>query len=200
MIARVAVLAALAVLIAGCDSDDDSTGSAGDVPITAPGLAYVAADHVGRPDVAGVDELDWFDAFADDAVAVDLRYHPTKNYPGDSVTVTLGTLRVPDLLDCDATVGMYTQGCAETPDGTLRWNLDDPEEDPGGVFVLVPKSDGQTVLVTFNGPRIHRDPRKVDLPVSVDTVFEIANDPRLDVTTSEHVENNGIELPYQAAG
>lgn len=200
MITRVVLVGALAVLGAGCDDDPASSGAAGDVPITASGLAYVAADHVGRPDTADVDDLDWFDAFADDAVAVDLRYHPTRYDPGDSVTVTLGRLRVPELLDCDATVGQYTQGCEETPDGTLRWNLYDPEEDPGGVFVLVPKSAGQTVLVTYHGPHLKKDPRTLDLPVPVDTVFDIANDPRIDVTTSERVEDNGIDLPYPDAG
>lgn len=191
MIARVVApvlgLGALALATTGCDDDPSITPGA---------LAYVAADHAGTPDTAGTEPFDWFDAFDDDAVAVELRYHPTTNDPGDGLTVTLGRLDVPELTDCDATVGLYTQACEETDGGTLRWNLDDPEEDPGGVFVLVPKSDGQTVMVTFNGPRLHRDPRTVDLPVSVETLFDIAHDPRIDVTTTQDVVDRGAELPY----
>ena len=184
---HVLLMTGLALAATGCDDDP---------PITAGALAYVAADHAGVPDSAGTEPFDWFDAFDDDAVAVDLRYHPSANDPGDGLTVTLGALDVPELTDCDATVGLYTQACEETPEGTLRWNLDDPEEDPGGVFVLVPKSDGRTVMVTFNGPHLHRDPRTVDLPVSVDTVFAIANDPRIDVTTSQEVVDRGADLAY----
>ena len=191
MIARVVApvlgLGALALATTGCDHG---------VPITPGALAYIAADHAGTPDNASTDGFDWFEAFDDEALTADLHYRPTRYDPGDGLTVTLGELDVPELTDCDATVGLYTQACEETEDGTLRWNLNDPGEDPGGVFVLVPKSDGRTVMVTFNGPKLRRDPRTVDLPVSVDTLFAIAHDPRLDVTTTQDVVDRGADLPY----
>lgn len=195
---RVSIVATAVLLtLTGCDGDDATpTGSAGDVPVTAGALAYVAAGYTGTPDIANVAPFDWFEAFGGDAVAVDLRYHQTKYDFGDSVAVTVGTLKVAELLDCDASVGLYTQACEETPDGTLRWNLYDPEEDPGAVFVLVPKSDGRTVLVSSSGPHLTADPRTVDLPVTVDTLFDIAHDPRIDVTTSQEVVDRGAALPY----
>lgn len=188
---RLVLVGALSLAVTGCDDD---------VSMTAAGLAYVAADRAGTPDNASTDLVDWFEAFDDDALTVGLHYHPTRYDPGDGLTVTLGELEVPELTDCDATVGLYTLGCDETEDGTLRWNLNDPGEDPGGVFVLVPKSDGQTVMVTFNGPKLRHDPRTVDLPVSVDTLFAIAHDPRLDVTTTQDVVDRGDELSYLEAG
>ena len=185
-----AVLVAAVSVAALASCDDDG------VPVTPQALAYVAAEYTGTPDTATNDLVGWFDAFEDGAVAVDLRYDQSEDGFGDSVTVTVGTLATPELLDCDATVGLYTLGCAETPDGTLRWNLDDPEEDPGGVFVLVPRSEDQTVLVTYSGPRITADPRTLDLPVTVETVFEIANDDRIDATTSQEFVDRSADLPY----
>ncbi|WP_279235515.1 chitosanase [Nocardioides sp. SR21] len=187
------ILLIVATLAAtGCDDDE--------VPITPQALAYVAADHAGTPASASAESLDWFDAFEDPVIA-DLRYGPEKNDPGDSLTITLGTLDAEtELVDCDTTEGWYTHHCVETDDGTLRWNTDDPEEDPGAVFALVPKSDGQIVMVAFAGPRLTQDPRDVDLPVSVETLFDIANDDRIDVTTTQDVVDAGAELDYWTDG
>lgn len=181
------LLVASALATTGCDDD---------VAVTPQALAYVAASYAGVPDSASARNPDWFDAFEDDAVATDLRYDRSENDVGDSVSVTVGTLDRPELVDCDETVGMYSLGCDETARGTLRWNLDDPGEDPGGVFVLVPKSDGSTVLVTYSGPVIRKDPRTVELDVSVDTLFDIADDDRVDVTTTEETVDAGADLSY----
>ncbi|GAA4364403.1 chitosanase [Nocardioides caricicola] len=175
-------------LVTGCDDDRAA--------ITPQALAYVAAEHVGTPELATTATADWFDGFDDDAVGADLRYGRTETDYGDSVTVTIGTLARPDLTDCDRTEGLYSQGCDETSRGTLRWNLNDPQEDPGGIFVLVPASDGQTVMVTSHGPRLTTDPREADLPVSVDTAFDIAHDDRVDGTTAQDVVDAGADLPY----
>lgn len=53
-----------------------------------------------------------------------------------------------------------------------------------------------TVLVFQSGPVINSDPRNVELPISVEVMFAIAADPRLDVTTSEDAVTAGADLPY----
>src|SRR5689334_25206000 len=90
----------VATALAGTGCDDD-------VPVTPQALAYVAADHTGTPTSASSRDVDWFDAFDDDAVAAELRYHQTEDDYGDTVTVTLGTLDRPELTDCDETEGLY---------------------------------------------------------------------------------------------
>ena len=70
-----------------------------------------------------------------------------------------------------------------------------PEEDPGSVTVAVRKG-AVTALVYQLGPSITRDPRKLGLPVSVGDMFTLAEDPRIDVTTSEAAVDAGASLPF----
>lgn len=76
------------------------------------------------------------------------------------------------------------------------WEDEEPEEDPGVVYVIVDKGDSSALLF-YGGPAITGDPRELDLPISVETLFDIANDPRVDVTTSaEAVDAAGAGLSF----
>jgi hypothetical protein len=109
--------------------------------------------------------------------------------------VAVGT-DAPDDLKC-AAEQVDRGGCVTTDRGTVIWEAEAPEEDPGNVGVAVTKG-GTTVLVFQSGPAITGDPRTLDLPISVADMFAIADDPRVDLTTSKDAVAAGAELPYWA--
>ena len=82
-----------------------------------------------------------------------------------------------------------------TDRGTLIWEDAAPEEDPGNVGVAMTKGD-VTVLVFQSGPAITRDPRELDLRISVEDMLGIAADPRTDLITSRRAVVAGEDLPY----
>ena len=85
--------------------------------------------------------------------------------------------------------------CAATPRGTLLWERRAPGEDPGNVAVGVRKGR-VTVLVYQSGPDITGDPRSLRLPVTVSDMFAVAEDPRIDLSTSREAVDAGASLPY----
>lgn len=74
--------------------------------------------------------------------------------------------------------------------GVLLW---EDEEDPGVFYVIAEKGESAALLF-YAGPRITGDPRELDLPIPVETLFDIATDPRVDVTTSQEALEAGDEL------
>jgi len=111
--------------------------------------------------------------------ATELRYSD-----GGALSVGVGRRLTNFLSGCDAPQGESLTGCAETDDGLLFWEGEAPESDPGVVYVQVSKGETD-VLLFYSGPRITADPRELELPISVESLFAIAADPRVDVTTSE---------------
>ena len=97
--------------------------------------------------------------------------------------------------DCGAKTNEYLAGCVETDQGMLMWEDVAPESDPGVVYVLVNKGD-TTALLFYAGPTITGDPRELDMPISTDDLFAIANDPRVDLTTSQEAVDAGSDLPF----
>lgn len=96
---------------------------------------------------------------------------------------------------CDGQAGRDLDGCGETEDGVIMWQLEEPEEDPGVTYVVVPRGDSEVLMFT-SGPSITGDPRDLDLPVSVATMFELALDPRVDVTTTQEAVDGGRDLDF----
>ena len=171
-----------------------STPEGGDLPTTPRALAAVAAEHAGRPSSATRD-TDAAEELGKDGVGAELRYaNADQQSDGDSLVVAVGTGLDRSYLDCDR-APEWLAGCAEVNGGVLRWEGDAPEEDPGVVYVIVPKATG-AVLMFYAGPRITRDPRKLDMPISVDDLFAIARDPRVDVTTSQSALDAGAALDF----
>jgi hypothetical protein len=163
-------------------------------PTTARALAYVAAEHAGTP-ASAVRESDAAEEFTSGGVGTELRYGSDGEYDGDMLVVAAGRGLGADLIDCDAQATRSLAGCVVTDRGILMWEDEAPEEDPGVVYVVVTKS-ATAALVFYAGPSITGDPRRLDLPISTEVLFAIANDARVDVTTSAEAVAAGADLPF----
>ena len=84
-------------------------------------------------------------------------------------------------------------------DDLLFWERATPEEDPGVVYLLASRADTD-VLMFLSGPSITADPRELDLNVSVVDLLAVAEDPRVDLTTSREAVGAGRELGYWTTG
>ena len=191
----------VAVLTLGLSGCGDSTATpltdaapGGQERTTARALAFVAAEHAGTP-ASAVRESDGAEEFKSKGVGTELRYDSDGEYDGDMLVVAVGHSLAPELSDCDDRATDYLAGCVETEQGTLMWEDQEPEEDPGVVYVIVDKVDSSALLF-YTGPEIAGDPRDSDLPISVETLFDIAGDPRVDVTTSAEAVDAGAGLSF----
>lgn len=186
MTARPLAIAAAAVVLAGCGADDAETATGGDEPTTPQALAAVVAEHLGDPDRAG-EESDAAEELAGDTVSAQLSY-------GDrgELTIAVGERLPGHLTDCD---NQDLDGCEETDRGTLMWEARTPGEDPGVVYLVVDKEDAD-VLIFYSGPEVAADPRELDLPISVEDLLDIGNDPRVDLTTSRASVEAGERADY----
>ena len=77
----------------------------------------------------------------------------------------------------------------------LQWQEEVPEEDPGTLNLIVTKQDVTVVMYQSSTP-ITGDPRTVDLPISVDAMVELAQDPRVDLTTTQEAVDEGESLDF----
>jgi len=170
-----------------------ATGRASE-PTTARALAYVAAEHAGTP-ASAVREDDAAEEFTSGGVGTELRYGSDGEYDGDMLVVAAGKGLDAAPIDCDAEETRSLAGCVATDQGTLMWEDEAPEEDPGVVYVVVDKGE-TAALVFYAGPPITGDPRELDLPISTEVLFAIANDPRVDVTTSAEAVEAGANLSF----
>lgn len=162
--------------------------------MTARALAYVAAEHAGTPDSA-TRERDAAEEFTSGGIGAQLRYGSDGEYDGDVLVVATGAGLDASLIDCDAEATASLTGCTTTDQGTLMWEEEAPEEDPGVVYVLVDKGESAALLF-YAGPSISGDPRTSDMPISTEVLFAIANDPRVDTTTSEEAVAAGADLSF----
>lgn len=190
--------ALLALALSSCGNNPQASpteaGGGGPEPTTARALAYVAAEHAGTP-ASAVRERDAAEEFASGGIGAELRYGSVGEYDGDMLVVAAGKGLDPALLDCDAEETQSLAGCMSTDQGMLMWEDEAPEEDPGVVYVLVDKGD-TAALVFYAGPSITGDPRELDMPISTEVLFAIANDPRVDVTTSAEAVVAGADLSF----
>jgi hypothetical protein len=188
----------LTLALTGCGTMTGTSPSGspegGDVPTTAQALAFVAAEHAGTPSSA-TRENDAAEEFDRKAIGTELRYGSDGEYDGDMLVVAVGQGMHRTVSDCEAESNEYLAGCVETEQGMLMWEDVAPESDPGVVYVVVDKGD-TTALLFYAGPTITGDPRELDMPISTDDLFAIANDPRVDVTTSQNAVDAGADLPF----
>jgi len=178
----------------GTQASSTDAGAGGLEPTTARALAHVAAEHAGPP-ASAVREHDGAEEFTSGGVGTELRYGSDGEYDGDMLVVAAGKGLDPALFDCGAEEAQSLAGCVTTDQGTLMWEDETPEEDPGVVYVLVDKGE-TAALVFYAGPPITGDPRELDTPISTEVLFAIANDPRVDVTTSAEAVQAGASLSY----
>ncbi len=202
------VAVGLALLVGGCGdapSTDDPPASAGSpgsspggsVPVTPQALALVAGEYAGTPDSAQ-QESDAAGEFSAGGVGAELRFGSTGEHDGDLLVVAVGTGLPRGLLECRGEA--VPEHCVVTDRGVLAWEEEMPEEDPGVVYVIVAKDEaapgGPGVMLFQAGDAVTADPRELDLTVSVDSMFDIAHDPRVDVTTSEETVDAAQALPF----
>lgn len=188
----------LTLALTGCGTTTETSPpvspEGGDVPTTAQALAFVAAEHAGTPSTA-TREHDAADEFDAKAVGTELRYGSDGEYDGDMLVVAVGQGMDKTVSDCGAETNEYLAGCLETDQGMLMWEEVAPESDPGVVYVVVDKGD-TTALLFYAGPTITGDPRELNMPISTDDLFAIANDARVDLTTSQEAVDAGAHLPF----
>lgn len=187
-----AVLAALT--LASCATDPAPADEDRRVPVTDRALAAVVDEHLdGTPSSAStatdIEEL------GDTAVGADLRFAATDEHAGTELTVAVGADLDPKLLRDFTACGAGTDGCAQVDGGTLLWEEEEPEEDPGVVYLLITKGD-TTVLLFQSSEPITGDPRELDLQISVQDMLDIAQDPRVDTITSSQAVAAGEQLAY----
>jgi len=181
---------------AGTPADDAAQG--GEAPTTARALAAIAAERVGEPDSA-TSSRDLDELYKQEAVGSELRFGADGEYDGDQFEVRVGIgfqLFEPDCDSASIQDNPRLGGCEEVGGGMLLlWEVSEPESDPGAVYVVLSKG-AATVLVSQSGPTIDADPRRLDMPISVDDMVAVARDERVALTTSQEAIDAGEALNY----
>jgi hypothetical protein len=187
----------LLVALAGCGDQTSagSSGAAGDVPVTPQALAWLAGEHLGTPTSA--EPSAELRDLGEDTVATVVRFGSART--GHSLVVGVSPDAPSGFLDCSSGESFFDD-CQEVVDGvTLAWQEEQPEEDPGVVYLFADRGAATVALYQASTP-ITGDPRQVDLPVSVDAMVELALDPRVDLTTTQEAVDEGASLDYWRGG
>lgn len=185
------LLAALLVALVACGTrTDDGTSSGERVPITPRAVAAIALDHLPG-DTSRQEEMYTDGRDAPGTIGVDFQYGATGGYDGDLVRVALAPGE--RNLDCANSHCASLATDVEGAEVVLVWEEIVPEEDPGIVTVLLYR-DGEKSWVYQAGPTITGDPRRLDLPVTVEDMVEIVEDPRLRLETTPEAIAAGRDL------
>ena len=188
------LLLCTSVLLAGCGKGGEEQGGVtGRARTTPASLAYVAAEYVGEPDSAGVGS-NVAGVFRRALLEVELRFNSTGEYDGDAVQVVVGRGLEARFKSCARLRGVVS-GCQALPHGFWYWGEEEPEEDPGGVFVVQRKGPVAAV-VAYYGPAIKGDPRDQELPIEVETLIDLAADRRVALTTTRQAVEEGAQATY----
>ena len=163
--AGLATVLLVCLALAGCGSESNP----GSGPVTAKSLAAVVADHAGKPRSSKPYESD---EFRGDAVGTEVSYPRA-----GTVDLAVGAHLVGGVPTCKRPPPFASE-CAEVDGALLLWATEEPEEDPGIIYLYLEK-DSVTVSLSYSGPTIGGDPRKQDLPIGVDTLIDIVQDPRV---------------------
>ena len=178
----------LAVVMVTACTEEPSRLEGGDRTTTARALAWLAADHLGDPGSARA-ETDAAEEFGRAGVGTELAYD------GQQLVLAVGEQMPPASYDCDRPVTRALDGCERLDEGVLMWEAVAPEEDPGVVYLVMPKGRG-AVLMFSSGPTITGDPRELDLAIDVSDMVALATDVRVDVTTTDEAVDGGRNLDY----
>jgi hypothetical protein len=167
-----------------------STANSGPVAATPRALAVVALRHLDVELSGGADSD--LTSFPQGAIAADLRFNADGEYDGDLLRVAVSSGRSPDIA-CGG-----PSHCASLPtDGdaslTMQWCVLQPEDDPGVVVLTLDGDEGWS-QVLLAGPDITGDPRSLDLPISVDEMAAVINDPAFGLTTTQEMVDAGAAL------
>jgi hypothetical protein len=193
--ARIAVAGVVVAVASGCSSEAvDAGGDPG--RITHRAVAAVALEHLPT-DTSGRAASYTSESTPPEQVSVDLRYGADGEYDGDLVSIAVSARSPQGGGACENDRG---QRCVDLPTEVgsaglqLRWTEEAPEEDPGGVAVVLLRDSGETASIGYAGPAITGDPRELDLPIGVDTLVDVVEDPRLRYQATSETLALGEEL------
>jgi hypothetical protein len=187
-------LAAVLTLLVGCGPAQPHTvpGEGERVPITSRAIAAVMLDHLSSDTTTR--QATWVDA--DDPtgmIGADLRYDGGAEDDGDLVRVALA----PGQFDGECERSRCAMLDTDIENATLRleWATAVPGEDPGAVWVVLQR-DHEYLYVYESGPRITKDPRELHLPISVEELVSVAEDPWLCLRTSPDAIEAGTQVDH----
>lgn len=184
-------------VLTSCGNREDADESESHhVPVTDRALAVLAAEHLGVPARAQVEEDPY--GLQHPLAAASVRY-PVPSEDGDQVVVQVGTDLDPQLdTACEP---VHPRGGCFTVDGAqVSWWEHIPQEDPGGIGIVAPRGDGVLVLVTYAGTAITGDPRDLELSVPLEGLISLAGDARIDRTTTQAAVEGGERIDYWTFG
>lgn len=190
------MLTAVLTLVFGCGAKTGESNSpgGGKEPTTARALAAVVEDHLADKVGYATSARPGLDAArAVGGVGAELRYRAKGEPSKPAVSIAVGTKAAAAEFTCKKLMSQSYDGCAATNGGVLFWENETPEEDPGVVYVALRKGSA-TALMFLSGPVISKDPRKLDLRISVEDLFAIAKDDRVNTTTSSSAVHAGEAL------
>lgn len=187
--------------LAGCGEDATGTqagAKAGTVPITPGALAAVVADHVDGDPLGGTSSSDDF-GYTEKPVGADVVLGEGGEETG-RISVMVGDQYDEGMVECTGDWADVLDGCEDYEGGTVMWQEEEPEEDPGILYFAARRGDAM-VLVELGGPTINGDPREQDdLPVSTQTLADIAGDERVGLLTTEEAVQAGEDLGWFGKG
>ncbi|MFE6506660.1 hypothetical protein ACFVDI_04270 [Nocardioides sp. NPDC057767] len=196
--AVVGVVGAVIGVVSGCSGEAvDPGGDPGGDPgrITHRAVAAVALEHL--PSDTSSRAASYTDeSTPPEQVSVDLRYGADGEYDGDLVSVAVSA-QPTEGEACRSEVG---QRCVDLPTEVknarmqLRWTEEEPEEDPGGVGIVLLRDGGETSSIGYSGPTITGDPRELDLSIGVEKLVAVVEDPRLRYQATSSTLALGEEL------
>lgn len=183
-----------AVLVSACSGEAvDASGDPG--RITHRAVAAVALEHLPT-DTSSRAASYTDESTPSEQVSVDLRYGADGEYDGDLVSVAVSA-QPPAEGTCRRELGQH---CVDLPtevkyaEMQLRWTEEEPEEDPGTVGIVMVRDGGETASIGYSGPTITGDPRTLDLPISVEKLVAVVEDPRLRYQATSSTLALGEEL------
>ncbi|MCD9198379.1 hypothetical protein [Aeromicrobium wangtongii] len=165
---------------AACGSGLAAERGGGDLPITPRAIAAVALDHVPGDTTSRRAIFD--DPKETRDVGISFRYGSETDGSSLGVSVT------PDV-DRPVCDDELLDGCVkrEVDDGTmvLKWQEEEPEEDPGFVSVTLHAADREVSVAWLPDEAITGDPRRQRLRIPVAAMEDLVQDERLRPTTSQ---------------
>ena len=192
--------AALALVACGQSSGGEQITvepvEGGEEPTSSRSLAYIMDSYTKGEPSSAVDpkaQDDW--DFATAVVAAELRFNSTGEYDGDMLALGVFPKTDKELVSEIPQDSFSEANCAEVEGAIVLWEEHAPEEDPGGVYAAYRKGE-HVALIMYTGPAIEANPLEQQLPVPVETLVAILQDPRVDATTSEAALTAGEKLTY----
>ena len=190
----VLALALLLALSAGCGSESNPPhGLSPDepkVPVTERAIAAIMLDHLPQ-DTTNRQGQYIYTTSPGDEIGAELRYRGGPGEDGDLVRVTL--TRGNPGFGCEPTRCAELETDVEGAVLQLRWDTGAPEQEPGVVGVMLQRAD-EYAYVLQSGPMISRDPRELDLPVSIEDMVAVAEDAWMRLDTSAEAVRAGEDL------